>query len=138
MAPLIDKDIGIKIKVLRESQGVTQIELAGKIGVSFQQVQKYEKGATRIAVSRLQEIAGALGVDIRYFFEEATVGPEILDPQLPYASAGTGYGGAPTVLSAEERSLLRLFRKIRNKKIREGILKQLKGVLEVQKAGLDP
>lgn len=135
---MIDKDIGIKIKVLRESQGVTQIELAGKIGVSFQQVQKYEKGATRIAVSRLKEIADALGVDIRYFFEEATVGSEILDPQLPYASAGTDYDIAPTVLSAEERSLLRLFRKIQNKKIRKGILKQLKGVLEVQKAGLDP
>jgi transcriptional regulator with XRE-family HTH domain len=43
--------------------------LAERIGVSFQQIQKYEKGATRITVMRLQQISGALGVNITVFFE---------------------------------------------------------------------
>ncbi len=129
---MIDKDIGLKIKELRESKGITQIDLAAKIGVSFQQVQKYEKGVTRIAVTRLQDIARAMGVDLRYFFEESGPQPEISDPRSPYSSPGA-YPNGHHDLEPEEKTLLRLFRRIDNKKIREGLLKQLRGIVETQR-----
>lgn len=57
-----DKEIGAAINMHRITQGLTRQELAGKIGVTHQQLQKYEKGANRITVTRLEAIADALGV----------------------------------------------------------------------------
>jgi len=53
--------------------GMTQERLADGLNLTFQQVQKYEKGANRVGASRLQQIASILNVPISYFFEEATV-----------------------------------------------------------------
>lgn len=125
-----DKEIGRKIKLLRRSRGLSQIELAGKIGVSFQQVQKYEKGSTRISVARLQEIAKAIGVNISVFLgEEGAI--QVTDQRLEYnAKRDRSYEFPP--LEPEERVLLKLFRRIENKNIRGSILKQLKGIVELQ------
>ncbi len=65
----IDNSIGEKITYLRTTQGITRKELADKLGVTHQQLQKYEHGTNRISVSRLVEIANALQVHIIYFFE---------------------------------------------------------------------
>jgi len=68
----LDELIGLKIKVIRKGSGMSQIELAEKLGLSFQQVQKYEKGVTRISVFRLQQISEALGVPISFFLKRRT------------------------------------------------------------------
>jgi len=131
MGPLTDKEIGRTIKLLRRSKGLSQIELAGKIGVSFQQIQKYEKGSTRISVARLQEIAHAIGVNITIFFEQGGSALKVTDKGREYRSEGDlAYVFPP--LEPEERVLLRFFRRIENKKIRESIIKQLKGIVELQ------
>ncbi|HDD44919.1 MAG TPA: XRE family transcriptional regulator [Candidatus Desulfofervidus auxilii] len=61
-------EIGEKIRFFRKQKGLTQMQLAEKVGVSFQQIQKYEKGYDRICVERLQQIAQAIGIPISYFF----------------------------------------------------------------------
>ncbi|MDL1957357.1 MAG: helix-turn-helix domain-containing protein [Candidatus Desulfofervidus auxilii] len=61
-------EIGEKIRFFRKQKGLTLMQLAEKIGVSFQQIQKYEKGYDRICVERLQQIAQAIGIPISYFF----------------------------------------------------------------------
>lgn len=127
----IDREIGRKIKSLRNSKGYSQIELAGKIGVSFQQVQKYEKGSTRISVARLQEIADAIGVNIAVFLGEGGGALKVTDQGSEYNSKKVWPYEFPP-LEPEERVLLRLFRRIENKKIRESMLKQLKGIVELQ------
>jgi transcriptional regulator with XRE-family HTH domain len=66
-----DKDIGQRVRVRRLEKGLSQTELAMRIGVSFQQVQKYENGRNRISASRLQRIAELLDVPITFFFEVA-------------------------------------------------------------------
>jgi len=128
---LIDEKIGIKIKRIRKSWGLSQGELAERIGISFQQIQKYEKGSTRISVMRLQQISEVLGVNITAFFEEEEKIPKVSDSALRYTP-----GGAPLEmflpLNKEEMTLLKLFRKTKNRKIREGILKQLHGVIELE------
>jgi len=63
------KQIGEKVRQIRLVQGLTQRDLAGILGVTFQQVQKYEKGTNRISAGALYEIAERLGVPVTYFYE---------------------------------------------------------------------
>jgi transcriptional regulator with XRE-family HTH domain len=68
-----DAEIGLRVRTLRLQRGLSQTELGGLISVTFQQVQKYEKGANRISAGRLQRIAEALGVPISFFFAAGNV-----------------------------------------------------------------
>jgi len=61
--------VGAKVRVFRINRGISQTALAEKLGVTFQQVQKYEKGANRIGASRLSQIATALDISIAELFE---------------------------------------------------------------------
>lgn len=65
----LDVMVGARIRIFRTHRGMSQSDLAGKIGVAFQQVQKYEKGINRIGASRLSRIAAVLGVSIGELFE---------------------------------------------------------------------
>lgn len=65
----IDAYVGQKIKERRTLVGVSQTELANHLGITFQQVQKYEKGSNRVSASRLYEIAQILDCDLKSFFE---------------------------------------------------------------------
>ncbi len=65
----IDVEIGARLRQARVAAGFTQTELGIQLGISFQQVQKYEKGRNRIGGGRLYKIARVLGVKITYFFD---------------------------------------------------------------------
>ena len=65
----IDKEIGSRVRMRRISIGMSQEKLGDMLGLTFQQVQKYEKGTNRISVGRLVDIAKILGVDIHFFFD---------------------------------------------------------------------
>jgi len=67
----LDAMVGAKIRMFRINRGMSQTALAERIGVSFQQVQKYEKGANRIGASRLSQIASVLGVTVGELFDPA-------------------------------------------------------------------
>jgi transcriptional regulator with XRE-family HTH domain len=64
----IDVTVGSRIRTRRLLVGMSQEKLADMLEVTFQQVQKYEKGTNRVSASRLHRIAGALGVEVQYFF----------------------------------------------------------------------
>jgi transcriptional regulator with XRE-family HTH domain len=66
----IDVRVGARIRERRAVLGLTQDQLATAIGVTFQQVQKYERAANRISASRLYYMSKVLGVDVPYFYEE--------------------------------------------------------------------
>ncbi len=65
----IDIEIGKRLKQARVAAGLTQTELGVPLGISFQQIQKYEKGRNRIGGGRLYKISRTLGVKITYFFD---------------------------------------------------------------------
>ena len=65
----IDVHVGTQLKLRRISLGLTQERLADELGITFQQVQKYEKGLNRIGASRLWDLAQVLGVSVAYFYE---------------------------------------------------------------------
>ena len=86
----IDTILGERIRHRRLELGMTQSDLAQKIEVRFQQVQKYERGANRVGASRLFELAKALGVPVSYFFDD-----------MP-AEGGAGPSTAPTGQTDED------------------------------------
>lgn len=67
-AGAIDKHVGDRIRVRRVQLGMSQERLADALGITFQQVQKYEKGTNRVSVGRLHQIASALEVPLDYFY----------------------------------------------------------------------
>jgi transcriptional regulator with XRE-family HTH domain len=64
-----DHEIGMRIRLRRVELDISQSDLAAKLGVSFQQVQKYEKGMNRVGAARLQQVATALDVPVTFFFD---------------------------------------------------------------------
>src|ERR1700720_1654365 len=64
-----DIELGKRIRLRRVEQKISQSDLGEKLGVSFQQVQKYEKGVNRVGASRLQQIAAALDVPVTFFYD---------------------------------------------------------------------
>ena len=69
-----DVELGRRLRLRRVEQEMSQSELADMLGITFQQVQKYEKGVNRIGASRLQHIATALDVPVTFFFDDADAG----------------------------------------------------------------
>ncbi len=68
-ASAVDDHVGRRLRARRTELGITQEKLADALGISFQQVQKYENGSNRVAAGRLWDMAGCLDVDVGYFFE---------------------------------------------------------------------
>ncbi|GJL80235.1 MAG: hypothetical protein NPINA01_32240 [Nitrospinaceae bacterium] len=66
----IDCNVGRKIREARETRGISQSKLAEELELSFQQIQKYEKGKNRVSASRLYQIAKILNQTVSYFYEE--------------------------------------------------------------------
>src|SRR3954468_1776927 len=77
----VDVHVGARLKMLRVQRGLSQTAVAESVGLTFQQIQKYENGSNRISASRLVEFARSLGVPIRAFFEG--LGPEERPPSMP-------------------------------------------------------
>lgn len=63
-----DVEIGQKIRAVRVAKNISQVTLADGLGISFQQIQKYERGANRVSAGRLQKIAGMLDTPITFFY----------------------------------------------------------------------
>ena len=78
----VDVHVGKRVRNRRWLVGMTQQQLADKIGVKFQQVQKYETGMNRISASRLWDISDALGVPIAFFFEGLSEQTPVADEHL--------------------------------------------------------
>ncbi len=65
----VDRHVGVRIRMRRKEVGVSQERLADSLGITFQQVQKYERGANRVSASKLWEIASALRTPVAYFYD---------------------------------------------------------------------
>lgn len=74
----VDRLVGLRITALRKARGLSQTALGNAVGVTFQQVQKYEKGQNRVGAGRLREIARLLEVPVSAFFDDNTTsdGPQ--------------------------------------------------------------
>ena len=122
-----DEYVGMKIKLKRSSLGITQSELGDLIGVTFQQVQKYEKGANRIGAGKLYEIATILNVPISYFFEGIV--NDKLQSTLNDVKENAEYDyNSVDVPEKEITNLLKFFTRIQDKKISSGVVELAKSL----------
>ena len=115
----IDKHVGSRVRMRRMMVSMSQEKLGEKLGITFQQIQKYEKGTNRIGASRLQQIASVLGVPVGFFFEGAPV---------PDGSAkGFSEAASPAYVSdflatSDGLALTKAFMKITDSKVRRRIV----------------
>jgi transcriptional regulator with XRE-family HTH domain len=111
-----DKRVGSRVRMRRLMLGMSQTELADAIGITFQQVQKYEKGTNRVSASRLQQIARVLRAPVSYFFDDlmqrSRGSKDIVE--LPEVEA--------LMVSSGGLSLVRAFTRIRQRKLRRRII----------------
>ncbi|HJV43000.1 helix-turn-helix transcriptional regulator [Caulobacter sp.] len=125
----VDLHVGARIRMRRKILGVSQERLAEDLGLTFQQVQKYERGANRVSASKLYEIARSLQSSVGYFFEG-----------LGSTGEGMAEGGEPFVhdflMTPEGLELATLFPKITRLKVRRRILELVRSMAE-EEAGAD-
>ncbi|ASW04592.1 MULTISPECIES: helix-turn-helix transcriptional regulator [unclassified Rhizobium] len=127
----IDAYVGSRVRTRRLMLGMSQERLAEQIGVTFQQVQKYEKGTNRIGASRLQAIAGVLAVPVAFFFQQ--------DNSQPLNTDGLGaINGledlSDFLTSKEGLSLNKAFMKINDPSIRQSVLTLIKSLASTSDA----
>lgn len=117
MADPIDVHVGSRVRLRRTLKGMTQDGLAKELGLTFQQVQKYERGTNRIGASRLLQLALCLDVVPGFFFEEM---PEEITGfgVKGMAEEGEPYQADRSVLRRETLELVRCFEAIENADVR--------------------
>lgn len=118
----IDKHVGARLRMRRMLLKMSQEKLGDALGLTFQQVQKYEKGTNRIGASRLQQIGQIIGVAPSYFFEDM---PEADTPGTSLA-AGFAEDNSSSLLqflsSTEGFMLTKAFVRIRDPKVRRKVI----------------
>lgn len=125
----IDSYVGARIRTRRQLLGMSQERLAEQIGVTFQQVQKYEKGINRIGASRLQRIAEVLHTSPSFFFQQSESEPLSLQGlDLP----GSADPVAEFLRTKEGLVLNRAFLKIADPDIRETIIALVKAMAQAE------
>ena len=121
----VDRRIGQRVKQRRLELAMSQERLAELLGVTFQQIQKYEKGVNRVAASRLFELSSALGVALGYFFEGLTAGEPMAG--VPEERQDFVYDMLAT---PEGQQLLQIFGSIRSPKVRRRVVELVRALAE--------
>lgn len=116
----IDVTVGARVRNRRKLLGMSQITLAERIGVTFQQLQKYEKGTNRIGASRLVQIAAALGTSPASLFGEGEAGVTVVLRSAEMTAIEEMMG------TADGSALNRSFVKIADPKVRRAVIALVK------------
>ena len=116
---MADAEIGSRIRAIRLDRGMSQKTLGDHLGLTFQQVQKYEKGTNRVGASRIQQISEILQVPVSFLFEGGPSGLANAD--------GFSEGSSPAYISdflatSEGLALTRAFTRITDSKLRRSIV----------------
>ena len=124
----IDLHVGGKVRLRRKMLGISQERLADDLGLTFQQVQKYERGANRVSASKLYEIAKSLQCGIGYFFEglpdPASASSELLE------DSGQEISIHDFLMTGEGIELAALFPRIKRGKVRRRILDLVRSMVD--------
>lgn len=121
----IDLHVGASIRMRRRLLGVSQEKLAEALGLTFQQVQKYERGANRVSASKLYEIARTLQTPVTYFFDGLADAGEIEHGDVLSEQAVSDF-----LLTSEGMELAALFPRIRRGPVRRRILELLRALTD--------
>lgn len=120
----VDAHVGSRVRLRRTLLGLSQTNLADKLGLTFQQVQKYERGHNRIGAGRLYKLSQVLDVPVSFFFDD-------MGEMIPQTSAAAQLGGTaandPGQMSKRETlELVRAYYRIRDPRVRKAIFELVK------------
>ncbi len=127
----VDKHVGSRMRTRRLLAGLSQEKLGEALGITFQQIQKYEKGTNRISACRLQQIASVLGVTISYFYE----GLPAEEPGRGFAEESSPAFVMDFMASQDGLQLMQHFMRIRNPRIRRSIVDHVRALAEDDESG---
>jgi transcriptional regulator with XRE-family HTH domain len=128
----IDRHVGSRVRMRRMMISMSQEKLGERLGITFQQVQKYEKGTNRIGASRLHQIANVLSVPVAFFYEDMPGGEA--------AAVGFGESGSPVYISefmasSEGLALAKAFMKVSDPKVRRRIVDLVEAMVAASQSG---
>ena len=129
----IDIHVGSRIRLRRTMLGMSQEKLGESLGITFQQIQKYEKGTNRVGASRLQNISSILNVPVSFFFEDAP-GESSSSGSSGLAEASSSNYVVDFLSSSEGLQLNRAFVKIGDPKVRRNLVDLVKALAVVAEA----
>jgi transcriptional regulator with XRE-family HTH domain len=130
----VDVHVGGRLRQRRTLLGMSQTKLGNGVGLTFQQIQKYERGSNRIGASRLFEFAKVLDVPVSHFFEEMPSNVLVGRPMSGRGRKGFGEAGTPfeqgkdPMIKRETLELVRAYYKIREARVRKRIFETVKAV----------
>jgi transcriptional regulator with XRE-family HTH domain len=129
----VDKYVGSRVRMRRIMLGMSQEKLGEALGLTFQQVQKYEKGTNRVGASRIQQISEILQVPVSFLFEGGPSGTP--------STGGFSEGSSPAYVSdflatSEGLALTRAFTRITDAKLRRSIVEMVEQI--AAREGPDP
>ncbi len=130
----VDAYVGSRLRLRRTLAGLSQEKLGEAVNLTFQQIQKYEKGANRVSASRMYQFARILGVPPAFFFEgiEEDLGAAA---QTGFADPATPFQGpdeASPVYTRENVEFMRLFAGIKDRSVRQRLFELVRAVSERQ------
>jgi len=127
----IDEHLGVRLKQKRALLGMSQEKLAEAVGITFQQIQKYENGANRISASRLLEFSKILSTPIEYFYEGFDAGSKKTSYTLA-ESDQEPLRDAPIDLMQQKETLelVRTYYSLENPKLRKSLMRFIKTMAE--------
>ena len=122
----IDVHVGNRVRMRRMLIGLSQEKLGERLGLTFQQVQKYEKGSNRVSASRLYQMSQILGVPVQFFFDDVTGAETDGGGRL---AEGSGTGEIMDFLNSSEGiQLNRAFNEISSTTIRRRVIELVKSI----------
>jgi transcriptional regulator with XRE-family HTH domain len=119
----VDKHVGIRVRMRRMMLGISQEKLGDALGLTFQQVQKYEKGMNRISASRLQHMSQILQVPVPFFFEGAPGAAVGMPESLSYVK--------DFLVTSDGLALVKAFMRIEDAKLRRLIVRVVEDCAEL-------
>jgi len=126
----IDIHVGKRLRLRRSVTGVSQEKLAEMLGITFQQVQKYEKGVNRIGSSRLFDIAKSLGVPVNFFFDEYSESSGGAAGKYALAEETAEFAHEENTKSRETMALVKAYYQISDPKVRKKALELIKSLAD--------
>ena len=130
----VDVHVGRRVRIRRTLLGLSQEKLGEMLDLTFQQVQKYERGANRISASRLYQISHLLDVPVSYFFEELTE-PETHQTAGIQLSETTGKFEQDPLIKRETLELVRAYYRITNPRVRRNLFDLTKALGKTLRGG---
>lgn len=125
----IDIHVGSRVRLRRMVLGISQEKLGEKLGLTFQQVQKYEKGVNRISASRLYQLCTILDVPVQFFFDEVPLVASS-DAQPGFAEGGSDGQLLDLLNSREGLELNRAFAKISDPRVRRKVIELVRSIAD--------